>query len=118
MHSRLLHLLSVSAFSAPLAAIAALLIYYFLFRLLWRLRKRLRGKDSGFCPSSSALGTAFQRSLQAFYQPNVAYVLEAKENEQAEEDDDGDPENLTGKLEPQLLRIRRGKPLDRLKVRR
>jgi hypothetical protein len=118
MHARFLHLLSVSAFSAPFALVFVLLVYYFLFRSLWRLRRRLARKDSGFCPSPSALGMAFQRSLQAFYQPSVAYVIEAKQDEQADEDDDGDPENLTGKLEPQLRRIRRGEPVDNLTVRR
>ena len=46
----------------------------------------------------------------------MAYVLKAKEDEQADEDDA--PENLTGKLEPQLRRIRRGEPVDRLALRR
>jgi hypothetical protein len=47
----------------------------------------------------------------------VDYVLEAKQDEDAEEDDKGDPESLTKQLDRQLKRIRRGEPIDRLVLR-
>jgi hypothetical protein len=108
--------LSSLAVGAPFLVIGAILVQYCLLRARWRLNQRLGRKNSGFCPSSSALGIALL-FLQVFYRPSVANVVEVKQDENAEEDDEGDPENLKKQLSRQLKRIRRGEPVDRLVLR-
>jgi hypothetical protein len=52
-----------------------------------------------------------------FYQPDLAYVLEAKQDKDADGDDSGDPDTPEGRLkhfQRQLRRIRQGQPVDRL----
>ncbi len=78
--------------------------------------QRLGRKNSGFCPSSSALGIALL-FLQVFYRPSVANVVEIKQDEDVDEDDEGDPEGLTKQLNRQYKRIRRGEPVERLVLR-
>ena len=102
--------------SAPFLAICAILVRYCFLRARWRLNQRLGRKNSGFCPSSSALGIALL-FLQVFYRPSVANVVEIKQDEDADEDDEGDPENLKKQLNRQYKRIRRGEPVDRLVLR-
>jgi hypothetical protein len=104
------------AMSAPFLAIGIILVRYCFLRARWRLNQRLGRKNSGFSPSSSALGIAFL-FLQVFYRPSVANVVEIKQDEDADEDDEGDPENLKKQLSRQLKRIRRGEPVDRLVLR-
>lgn len=104
------------AASAPFLAIAALLVYYFLLRARWRLNRQLGRKNCGFCPSSSALGMAFL-FLQVFCRPSIANVVEVKQEEDADEDDEGDPGSVTKQLNRQLKRIRRGEPVERLVLR-
>lgn len=61
---------------------------------------------------------AFLQLVREFYQPGAVYLLEAKQDEEAEEEDDaGDPENLKKQLNRQLKRIRRGLPVERLVLR-
>jgi hypothetical protein len=63
---------------------------------------------------------AFLQLVRVFYQPDLAYVLQVKQNEDADEDDSGDPETPEGRLKHfhrQLKRIRRGQPVDRLELR-
>jgi hypothetical protein len=57
------------------------------------------------------------QNLQVFTRPTVAYVLEEKYDEDAEEDDDGGPDDPTAHLKRQLKRIRRGESIDTLTVR-
>ena len=52
-----------------------------------------------------------------FHRPSVAYVVEARQEEDADEDDDGEPESLTKQLDRQLRKIRRGEPVERLVLR-
>jgi hypothetical protein len=101
---------------APFLAIGAILVYYVLRRACWRRNQRRGRRNSGFCPSSAALGIAFL-FLQVFYRPSVDNVVEVKQDEDADEDDEGDPENLKKQLSRQLKRIRRGEPVDRLVLR-
>jgi hypothetical protein len=63
------------------------------------------------------MGMAFLQNLWLFYQPSVANLLDEKESEDADEDDNGDPENLKKQLDRQLKKIRRGEPVDRLVLR-
>ena len=51
---------------------------------------------------------------QRFYRRSVSYVLEVKEVEQTEGDDDGEPETPGKHAGGQTGRIRRGEPVDRL----
>ena len=101
---------------APFLAIGAILVHYCFLRARWRLNQRLGRKNSGFCPSSSALGIALL-FFQVFYRPSVANVVEVKQDEDADEDDEGEPENLKKQLNRQLKRIRRGEPVDQLVLR-
>lgn len=59
---------------------------------------------------------AFQ-FMQVFHRPSMAYVLEAKQDEDADEDDQGDPDTPTKHLHRQLRRIRRGEQIDTLVLR-
>ncbi len=110
---------SIWAMSLPFLAIILILLHFLVRRALWRRRARLGKGRLGFYPSTVALGMAFQ-FMQVFTRPSVAYVLEEKQKEEAEEDDNGDPESPQARLRPfhrQLRRIRRGEPIDRLVLR-
>jgi hypothetical protein len=54
---------------------------------------------------------------QVFYRPTLSHVLEARKNEDAEEDYQGDPEGPKKHLNRQLKRIRRGEPVGDLVLR-
>ena len=116
MYVDALSALASFATGAPFLAIGVLLAYYFLRRAHWRRNRRLGKRKPGFCPSASALGFAFL-FLQVFYRPSVANVVEVKQEEDVDEDDEGDPENLRKQLNRQLKRIRRGEHVDRLVLR-
>lgn len=102
---------------APLYAVPLLLVYFCLLRLRWRFRRRLGKKNLGFRPSTADLGCAFQL-WQAKYRPTVAHVIEAKQQEDTDEDDDGGPDHPARHLHKQLKRIRHGEQVDRLTLRR
>jgi hypothetical protein len=99
----------------PFLAIAVIVVHFFVLRWRGGLRKR-RGRGIGFYPSVFALGTALQ-FMQIFWQPEVEYVVEAKLEEDVDEDESGDPETLSKQLGRQLRRIRRGEPVERLVLR-
>jgi hypothetical protein len=109
-------ILGMLAVGSPFWAIAGLLIDYSLRRAGWRRRRRLGIVSVGYCPSSTSLGMAFQ-FMQVFHRPSMAYVLEAKQDEDADEDDQGDPDTPTKHLHRQLRRIRRGEQIDTLVLR-
>jgi hypothetical protein len=64
-----------------------------------------------------AAGIAFLHFMQEFYSPGAVYLLEARQDQEADEDDEGDPETLTKQLNRQLKRIRRGEQVDQLVLR-
>lgn len=99
----------------PYVAVVVLLSMYYFKRVRWK-RKLRAGRDVGFYPSSLSLGNAMQR-LQVFTRPTVEYVLEEKDDEDAEEADEGGPDDPTAHFNRQLKRIRRGEPTDVLTVR-
>lgn len=115
MNANVLYVCGSIAGSFPFLAIAVIVAHYYLRRAAWRRRKR-QGKPPGFYPSVSSMGDALQ-FLQVFYRPSVAYVLEAKRDEAAEEDDDGEPGTPKKQLLRQLRRIRRGERVERLVIR-
>lgn len=110
---------SIWAMWLPLQAIVMILAHFLVRRALWRRRARLSKGRQGYYPSTVALGMALQ-FMQVFTRPSVAYVLNEKQKEEAEEDDNGDPESPQARLRQfhrQLRRIRRGEPVDRLVLR-
>jgi hypothetical protein len=101
----------------PFVAIVVILVHYG----LWRVRL-LRSEQSGRKRSRLhshclALGMAFLQIMRVFYQPSVVYLLEAKQDDDAEEDDRGDPEAVAKQLNRQLKRIRRGEVVERIVLR-
>jgi len=116
MGANALYYFSIFLMSCPAWAIAAILAHYLLRRAAWKHRKRRGRKGLGYYPSAFALGMVFQ-SIQIFYRPSVEYVLEAKQDEDANADDDGDPETIQKQLNRQLRRIRRGEEVYRLVLR-
>jgi hypothetical protein len=110
-----LDMMQVIAMS-PLLAIAVIFAHYYVRRAVWKHRRRLGIKNLGFCPSMAAMGTSFQ-FIEVFYRPNMAYVLEAKLDEEVDEDDSGDPETPATHFNRQLRRIRRGENVETLVLR-
>jgi hypothetical protein len=100
----------------PYIAVAVLLTIFFFKRARWRRKQRAGLRDLGFYPSSLSLGNAMQ-NLQTFTRPTVDYVLEQKYDEDAEEEDNGGPDDPTAHLNRQLRRVRRGEFVDGLTVR-
>ena len=101
------------ALALPFLLIVAILLYYCARRSAWRCGRRRAGANPAFCPSSAALGTILLFA-QIFYRPSVAYVAEARQEVDLDEDDAGDPETPARELERQLRRIQRGETVDRL----
>jgi len=98
----------------PYLTILFLLFHYAIRRVLWK-RKRRRGMP-GFYPSSAALGMVFLLA-QTFYRPSLQHLVETKQVVEVENDDLGDPEHSASALDHQLLRLRRGEPVDSLILR-
>jgi hypothetical protein len=115
MSSILLSLFASAAVAAPLLAIVLILAHYYLLRLVVQWLKP-QGRRRVFCPSSFALGMAFQ-FMQVYHRPRMIHVLEAKQEQQAEEDESGDPDTPLRPFHRQLRRIRQGKPLELLELR-
>lgn len=82
-------------------------------RFLWRRSQRSGRKRRRFYPTNYALGNAFQQ-LQLFVAPNTDYTIEEKLKEDAEDDDEGGPDDPAKHLERQLKRIRRGERIETL----
>jgi hypothetical protein len=100
---------------ALLVIVLASVVHYFLNA---RNEKRRSGrKGSKFYPFLLAAGFAFLHFMREFYSPGAMYLLEARQDEDCDEDDQGDPENSDKHLHRQLRRIRRGEPVDRLVLR-
>ena len=100
----------------PYLAIVVVLFQYLLRRAKWKNNKRRGKRNSGFCPSASALGMMLL-FMQVFVRPTLQYVLEEKQDKDVEEDDEGDPEGITKQLNRQLKRIRRGEQVGDLVLR-
>jgi hypothetical protein len=111
-----LYLCWILLLNAPYLAVGVIIVHYLWRRAAWRRGRRLGRKRLGYYPSAFAFGLALQ-FVQVFYRPSVDYVLEAKQEEAAEEDDEGDPETGGKQLSRQLKRIRRGEQVERLVVR-
>lgn len=82
-------------------------------RFLWRRRKRRGNRNLGFFPTFTSAGNALQH-LQVMAQPRAQHVIEEKLNDEAAEDDEGEPIDPEKHLQRQLRRIRRGERIERL----
>jgi hypothetical protein len=98
-----------------LAFFALVVLSFFLQRLRCRIRKLLGKAHLGFYPNAASLGNALQ-ALQIFVEPNVQQILEEKLDEATDEDDEGGPDDPTTHLNCQLRKIRRGEPVDDLRI--
>jgi hypothetical protein len=101
-------------------ALVVIFGYYCFTRVLLRRRRQIGRRRSRISGYRLALGLAFMQLVRVFYQPDVAYLLEAKLDEDADEDDSGDPLTPEGRMRHfhrQLRRIRRGERVDRLVLR-
>ncbi len=96
--------------------IAFVAIAFFFQRYRWWRRKRKGKSNWGFYPGSASMGNALQE-LSVFAQPQAEYVLEEKTKDDAEEDDEGGPDDPTAHLHRQAARIRRGEKVNRLTAR-
>jgi hypothetical protein len=107
---------SMFLMSSPILFALLVFVHFLVRRAAWKHGKRQGRTNLGYYPSTSALGTAFQY-MQIFHRPSMAYVIEAKQEQDADEDENGDPESIQKQLNRQLWRIRRGDPIDRLVLR-
>jgi hypothetical protein len=84
-------------------------------RCLWRRRRRKGRRNLGFFPTYTSAGNALQ-ALQVMAQPRVEHVLAEKIDDEADDDDEGEPDRPEKHLHRQLRRIRRGEKVERLTV--
>jgi hypothetical protein len=105
----LLLLKSFYAFSCFLGCV------FFYQRWRWRRRRRMGRSSLGFYPNASSLGNALHQ-LQTIAEPQMAYVMEEKLDEEVDEEDEAGPDDPTRHLHRQAAKIRRGERLDRLTV--
>lgn len=93
------------------------LIFFTVWRIgIWQGKRRgsLRTKIFSTC---LAAGIGFLQFVQTFYQPSLRNVIVAIEDDDADEDDQGDPDSAHKHLNRQLKKIRRGERVDHLEVR-
>jgi hypothetical protein len=101
---------------APFLIIALIVGYQQMQRVRWVRTSRVGKRLFGIQPSAVGLGMAFL-FLQAFWRPSLAHAIEARQQADVDEDDEGEPETATKHLNRQLRRIRRGEPVERLELR-
>src|ERR1700739_1978662 len=106
--------------SAPVLAmcgVALLLAWNHVYQALFNKKHRGPRRVGLFLPSA-ALGFAFM-TLPIVYRPNLALFVKAqiRQQEDADDDENGDPDSPKRFLHRQMRKIRRGEPVDRLKVR-
>jgi hypothetical protein len=102
--------------NVPYAFILFTLVHFSVQRARWKRRRRQGITNPGFCPSFSTMSFPLE-TFAALYRPSVEYVIESRRDEDADEDDNGDPETPTAQLHRQLRRIRRGEHVDTLVLR-
>ena len=88
-------------------------------QLIWRDKRHSKGSSGiRFSARNVALGLAFL-PFAILYQPSLAETAKAeiRQQEDADEDENGDPESPIKHLLRQLRRIRQGEKLDVLSIR-
>jgi hypothetical protein len=101
-------------------ALVMFFVYFCVASILQRRRQRTGRRRSRLSGYAVALGLAFMQLVRVFCQPDVGYLVDAKQDADQDEDDSGDPETPEGRLKHfhrQLGRIRRGEPIERLELR-
>lgn len=95
-----------------------LLIFFVMYvqRGLWRRRARRGIRNPGFYPSYGSLGIALQ-TLQKMADPQALYVLEEKDADDVDDDEEGGEDDPSKALHRQLRKIRRGERIERLTIR-
>ena len=93
------------------------LIVFSLSRIGLGQRKHRTALQSRIYSMCLTAGIGFLQFVQTFYQPNLSNVIAAIEEDDADEDDQGDPDSPHKHLNRQLKKIRRGEHLERLEVR-
>lgn len=76
-----------------------------------RLRWRISGR--GYRPRGVMLGNALHQ-LQSIAEPQIQYVIEEKQDDSAEDEEDAGPDDPVRHLHRQARKIRRGKGVERL----
>jgi hypothetical protein len=103
-------LLAVCILASSLRGLVVFLLLavcgFYMQRALWKRKRRSGGNRFGFFPTYTSAGNAFQQ-LQMLAEPQTGYVIEEKAIDEAEEDDDGEPEDEEN-LMHQLRQIRNG----------
>lgn len=117
MSADALYFCSLFAAGLPFLAIIVILCNYLLRRAVWHHKSRRGEKKLGFCSCVTALGMAML-FLQVFIRPTLQHVIEVKQEEDKDEDDEGDPESGGKGLHRQLKRVRRGEEVGDLTFRR
>ena len=87
---------------------------FYIQRVLWRKNRRSGGNRFGFFPTYTSAGNAFQQ-LQMLAEPQTEHVIQEKAIDEADEDDDGEPEDEAN-LILQFRKIRNGDRSSRLVV--
>lgn len=82
---------------------------------MWK-RRRWRRSGSGFRPSVASLGNALHQ-LQAIAEPQIRHVIEEKDDDALDDENDGGPDDPVRHLHRQARKIRRGEKLENLTVR-
>jgi len=120
MHLNAIEAWCIVAGFIPFLLVVVTLVHYGASRIRLRLRKQSGRRRSSLYPHCVAAGMAFLQLVRVFYQPDLAYVLEAKQDQDADEGDSGDPDTPEGRLKHfhrQLKCIRRRESIDRLEWR-
>lgn len=112
----LLDLAGAPGFYAPFLAIAAIVLYSRLRRAAWA-REHCLERPAAILRTSLVASAIALQQLQVFYRPSTAYVLEVEQEDDAEDDDTGEPNDPASHLNRQLRRIRRGQSLETLVLR-
>ncbi len=116
MKLSILDAIAILAMALPGLVILAILLHSSLRRARWKRNKRKGLPNTGFCPSATALGAVFLLT-HTFVRPSLRHVIEARLQEDSDEDDNRDPDTPEKWLHLQLRCIRRGEPVDTLVLR-
>jgi len=102
-----------------IGALLAFLTFFTATFLLqrYRYRRRKAGDKNyrGFYPSAAVLSLAIL-SLQNLAQPDLHHLLEQRQLEAEDEENNSDPDDPSAQLTRQLKRIRNGEKIDTLRV--
>jgi hypothetical protein len=114
--------IQIFAVSLPFFAmlfVAIAVVFSRLKQLLWKPKRSRRRRRFALAVANAAMGLTFL-PFAAIYRPSQIEVAKAqiRQQEDADEDENGDPETLLKHLHSQLRRIRRGEKVEILFLRR